>query len=393
MKKIMTVVLTLLCTLLCACGGSKVDESLIGNYIPVTGEMMGIALVGEDMEGFAIELAKGGKGTMNVEGETGNIKWTNDDSTVTVTVDGVDMIAARGQDCLVFDDMLGMGMKMTFAKEGTDAANPELYLPETDKYMLGSWQSVDVTDILGNPLEPSEMEPDAFAMTARGDHTADITVEGKTITDLKWSNMGEHGSIDSEDINVSWEIVDDGISVDYVKDGEYYTFFCPKDSDTEGSGAAKSGDDTDEVDEAADADESEEAAAEDESEGSLGIGDKTEDASGTKGSKSTSQKLGDMLGDASEDAGKWVLFNVNQNGHVYMEDELAQKGIESWIEMDADGTGRINLVGDLMDMEWGDGHITVPDNGQGGTDEYKYTISNEYLVIVDEGMVLTFIKK
>ncbi len=109
-------------------------------------------------------------------------------------------------------------------------------------------------------------------------------------------------------------------------------------------------------------------------------------------SKSVTGKLSDMLGGSSV-SGKWTLFNVNQNGKIYMEDELKAKGIESWIEMNDDGTGRINLVGQLMDMKWNDGMITVDDNGEGQSEEYKYSISNEYLVLVDEGMVLTFIQE
>lgn len=109
------------------------------------------------------------------------------------------------------------------------------------------------------------------------------------------------------------------------------------------------------------------------------------------GKKSISGKLNDMLGGSSI-SGRWILYNVNQNGKVYMEDELKDKGIEAWIEMNDDGTGRIDLVGQLMDMEWSEGKITVPDNGEGVREEYTYTISNEYLVLVDEGMVLTFIQ-
>ena len=243
MKKIMVILVTAVFMVLSACGSNKnVDESLMGNYIPVTGEMMGIALVGDDLDGFSIELKQGGKGTMTIEGDSGSVKWKNDDSTVTVTVDGASMVATRGQDFLVFDDILGMGMKMTFAKEGTEAANPELYLPETDKFVLGSWQSVSVTNILGDPVDTSEMKPDAFSMEARGDHTADITVEGKTFKGLKWSNMNKYGSIESDDVKVTWDVEEDGLSVDYVKNGEYYTFFCPKDSAGLASGSKSEGD-------------------------------------------------------------------------------------------------------------------------------------------------------
>ena len=103
-----------------------------------------------------------------------------------------------------------------------------------------------------------------------------------------------------------------------------------------------------------------------------------------------SSKLGDAIG-AGKSTGKWKLFNFNQNGVIYMEDELADKGIEATIEMNPDGSGRINLVGTLMDMTWDNGTIKVPDNGEGESEEYRYSISNEYLVLIDGDSVLTFI--
>ncbi|MBQ6129023.1 MAG: hypothetical protein IJI51_05135, partial [Lachnospiraceae bacterium] len=135
------------------------------------------------------------------------------------------------------------------------------------------------------------------------------------------------------------------------------------------------------------------AAGNDKAEGENSSEDGQEEVSKDEKSgqkKSMSGKLNDMLGGSSI-SGKWTLYNVNQNGKVYMEDELKDKGIEAWIEMNDDGTGRIDLVGQLMDMEWDDGVITVPDNGEGEREQYTYSISNEYLVLVDEGMVLTFI--
>lgn len=135
------------------------------------------------------------------------------------------------------------------------------------------------------------------------------------------------------------------------------------------------------------------AAGNDKAEGEISSEDGQEEVSKDEKSgqkKSMSGKLNDMLGGSSI-SGKWTLYNVNQNGKVYMEDELKDKGIEAWIEMNDDGTGRIDLVGQLMDMEWDDGVITVPDNGEGEREQYTYSISNEYLVLVDEGMVLTFI--
>ena len=73
-----------------------------------------------------------------------------------------------------------------------------------------------------------------------------------------------------------------------------------------------------------------------------------------------------------------------------MEEDLKKKGIESWIRIDPDGKGQIYLVGDLMDMEWGNGRIVVPENNEGNRDEYRYSISSGFLVLVDEDMTLAF---
>ena len=200
---------------------------LEGNYIPVVGEMFGVAVVGEELDGFSLELQKGGKGKMAVDGNTANAKWKdNGDGTLTVTVEGEDMSASIGEDCLVFDDLLGMGLKLTFAKEGTDAADPALYLPESDKKLIGDWQSVSVADIIGDPVDPSEMTPDALQMTFKGDHTLDAVIAGEELKGLKWSNMGDYGSVDEEDQNISWKPKDDGLEVDFKYNDEFYTFFC-----------------------------------------------------------------------------------------------------------------------------------------------------------------------
>lgn len=220
-----------------------------GNYIPVVGEMFGVALVGEELDGFTLELQKGGKGKMAVDGSPGNAKWKdNGDGTLTITVDGKDMTAETGKDILIFHDMMGMGIDLTFAKEGTDAADPALYLPESDKFLLGDWQSVSVVDIIGDPVDPSEMTHDALKMTFKGDHTLDAVISGTELKGLKWSNMGDYGSVDEEDQNISWNIEANSLSVDFRYNDEFYTFSCLKDGAVEEalkSGAAKPAEDAD----------------------------------------------------------------------------------------------------------------------------------------------------
>ena len=105
-------------TMLAGCGGGGEATGYEGKYISVSGEMMGMELTGEDIAGWAIELNNGGKGNMEIDGETENIKWTLEGETITVNVDGEEMTGTFEDDKLVFDDILGSGMKLTFAKEG-----------------------------------------------------------------------------------------------------------------------------------------------------------------------------------------------------------------------------------------------------------------------------------
>ena len=110
--------MTIAVTVLTACGNSGEATGYEGKYISVSGEMMGMELTGEDIAGWSIELNNGGKGKMEIDGDTGNIKWSLEDETITVNVDGEEMTGLIDGDKLVFDDILGSGMKLTFAKEG-----------------------------------------------------------------------------------------------------------------------------------------------------------------------------------------------------------------------------------------------------------------------------------
>ncbi len=137
MKKMISAFITgMLCLAMTACGGSsgRADEALTGKYIAVTGTAMGITLSGDDVAGFTIELKSGGKATLEVDGDSANGKWVNDDSTITLTVEKVDMVGTLGEDTITFEnflqEMIGTSMERKVAKEGTDATKRENFLPE-----------------------------------------------------------------------------------------------------------------------------------------------------------------------------------------------------------------------------------------------------------------------
>lgn len=230
MKKNISLILiiSLLAGLLTGCGGGgRADEKYVGKWISVAGEAFGVTLTGEDMEGYALELKKDGKATLIFNNESQSAKWTNDDTSITLKTGGTEIAGTLGEDLIIFDDMLGSGMKVTFAKEGTDATKPENYLPESEKKMLGTWQSHSVTDILGDPVD--ELNGDELKMVFSADHTVQIILGGEDTFTTKWSLLGDSwGSVDDENIDISWDVTDEGISVNYSPGDDYYIFMCKK---------------------------------------------------------------------------------------------------------------------------------------------------------------------
>ena len=220
--------LTLIMCMLAACGGGgRADEKYCGKWISAAGETLGVTLSGEEIAGFGMELKSGGKATITIEGKSYGAKWTNDDTSITVKEGSTEMVGTLGEDKIVFDDMLGMGMKITFAKEGSEAAKQENNLPDADKKMLGTWQSHEVVDVLGEPIEG--MDGSALKMIFAPDYTVQVYMAGEDCGTTKWSLLGDNwGCIDDEDVDLNWDITDDGIKVNYSAGDEYYTFICTK---------------------------------------------------------------------------------------------------------------------------------------------------------------------
>ncbi len=233
MKRIQTRAVLLLLTdalllSLVGCGGSKVraDAELEGKYVAVAGEALGMTLSIDELDEFAVELNSGGKASMTIDGKTHSVKWQNDDATVTITVEGEELVGSRSQDSFSLEDLLGSGVTVTFAKEGTAAADPAQYMPKNDKFLLGQWRSTQVTDVLGDPVD--DMADDALSMEFFKDHTVRVTLAGEQLGPYVWSNLGDWGSLDDADINLNWDITAEGIEVSYSSADDYYIFTCPK---------------------------------------------------------------------------------------------------------------------------------------------------------------------
>ena len=237
MKKFLSVFVTMmLCLSMAACSGSsgKVDEALLGKYICVTGTMLGVTMSGDDMSGFELELQNKGKATMKIMGESHNIKWSSEDSTITLKIDGVDVVGEVGEDTLTFEGFLeeeiGMSMDLTFAKEGSDAAKPENYLPENEKALIGDWKSASVATSLGDDAS-GEVEPTALTATFDDDHSVTVSFMGEEIGTSKWSMMTETIVFDDKLDNgasLLGDYKDGELTLNYNSDDGYYVFTMSK---------------------------------------------------------------------------------------------------------------------------------------------------------------------
>lgn len=193
MKKLFSLILALLLLItLGACGksGGRSDDALVGKYVAVSGTAMGVTLSGDDMAGFKLELMSGGKAKLNVEGTTAEGKWKNDDNTLTLTIENTDMVGKLDKDTITFESILkelvGTSMDVKLAKEGTDAAKPENFLPEEEKALLGDWIGASVADVMDADAS-GEIAPDSLKATLKADHTSTITYKGEVIATPNWS--------------------------------------------------------------------------------------------------------------------------------------------------------------------------------------------------------------
>lgn len=116
------VFLLLIVLLIRGCTGAVKDafDPNLGVYNATTAEMYGIEMDVTDVweGGVSIELKAKDKCVFNIDGEKYNIKWTLDGTDINVKGKGLNCDGTLNQGTLVLEDVLGMGVNLTFQKEG-----------------------------------------------------------------------------------------------------------------------------------------------------------------------------------------------------------------------------------------------------------------------------------
>ena len=206
-------------------GGGKGGPEYLGVYHSVCGEMYDMTLTGDDVERYTIELSKNGKGTLTADDKTAKFKYTLEGTDITISVGDNydDMTGTLENDLIVIDDVLGMGIKLTFAKEGTDAELPENFLPEKEREMLGYWIGTSVTDFSGNDISEN-IDPATFSIEIDSDHSALATLGDYDIWVDDWALFD--GTVYDEEI--TWRIEGDELVAEYMVEDENYIFRCEK---------------------------------------------------------------------------------------------------------------------------------------------------------------------
>ena len=237
MKKILSMVLSVMMILsLGACGkkeeqkGSeaKADNQFTGEWIGVGGDMFGMAMTVEEASAYTLTVNGDGKAVLNTDGEPLDTTWTSADDTITLKVDALEIETAGNlaDGAIYFEDLMGFGVNIYFAKEGTDAADPSLYIPEADKAMVGTWTSYAVADVLGDDMSAT-VPADSLKLTFKGDYTVDVEIGAEKFEGETWSLMESFGYLADSDCDISWDVVGDEIEVTYSGD-DYLVFTCRK---------------------------------------------------------------------------------------------------------------------------------------------------------------------
>ncbi|MDL2214256.1 DUF5640 domain-containing protein [Clostridia bacterium OttesenSCG-928-O13] len=121
MKKVVSILLALVLVIgLAACGGGKSDDPNVGMWNAVSASMMGIDMEIDELfeSGVTLELKANGKFTIDVDGEKGNGKWEYDGDTLKFSASDADMTGTVEDGMLTLTNLLGMGIDITFEKEG-----------------------------------------------------------------------------------------------------------------------------------------------------------------------------------------------------------------------------------------------------------------------------------
>ncbi len=206
------------------------QTTIDGTWTAVLAEMGGIQLTGDSLQQsmgeFTIVLRADGTGEATADDETGSVSWERSDDSIQLTVDGERIDGQLGDNCFTVSDLLQSGMKVVFAKEGTDAADPVRYMDELSQALIGDWAAETVQTSDGTQQDGGA---DALRLTIYSDHTARLVYMGEDKGSFGWLVANGTAVLDTDDPNVRMKILEDGrLEATYASGQDVYTIRCVK---------------------------------------------------------------------------------------------------------------------------------------------------------------------
>lgn len=227
MKRIICIFAIFIVFLCTSCrGNTNCNENISGEWVAVCGEYENMPLSGDEIKNYTIELKKSGKVTVCCNDEKYKGKWGNDDERLTIKLKNKQLNAKIENNILIFEDFLKKDFKLTFVLKGTKECNPELYMSDEAKKMLGSWKTTKMYDVMGNEI-PAEKKQN-LKLTFYSDYTVDICFENQNYKKQNWYVSKKYGGLKNSDYDISWEFCDDELDVIVLVNGEYIIFKCEK---------------------------------------------------------------------------------------------------------------------------------------------------------------------
>jgi|GEM_PF-1820906 hypothetical protein len=230
MKKVLALVLaSLMLVFLVSCGGSSEPSPYEGKYVCVYANLLDYAMTGDDVPEITLEIASGGKAKWVSDTDNSEFEWKIENDKMTLSSAGLDYATASlEEDKIIIDDWMGLGFAYTFAKEGSAAADPSLYitLSDDEEAMVGTWTSYSVEDILGDDLS-EDYNADGLTLDVKDDFTYTLTLDGEELESGKWSALGTWASVEESAYDLDWTVQEDGgLKVSVTLDDEYVIFMC-----------------------------------------------------------------------------------------------------------------------------------------------------------------------
>ena len=193
MKKLIAILLVLTMVLgLCACGGAKADEALLGTYTCYAAETEGIELPADMLftEPCTVVLNANGKADFNLDGDKFTVDYTIDGNTIEMK-DGSDTITGTIGDGQMEIDLMGVILYMS-----KDGAAPAEETPTEEAPAAGAFEPVSAEfangtiTVVGVELFQDSEDAPAFAVYYDFTNTSDSMTSAWYETEFEVSQEG-----------------------------------------------------------------------------------------------------------------------------------------------------------------------------------------------------------